>query len=384
MNVAWIHDHQFFTDGLNYYSRGSMPSSVWERYLLEDCNLYVFGRKLQEKSNILSSYSGVQFVLSNYYSNFTSFIKNYFKIVKELDRFLSDKDKVIIRLPSVLGLLACNIVKKRKIPYMLEVVGCAYDSFNSYGNIVGKILANPYDFIMKKRVQEASHVLYVTQEYLQALYPNNKGITVACTNAMVSPVEESVLQTRIERIKSRKAGDPFVIGQIGNLSVSYKGYSVAIEALAHLKKQNIKVEFRVGGNGSPDAILKQAKQLNVEDCIKILGPIPHEEIHLFYDAIDCYIHPSLLEGLPRVCVEAISRGCPCATSKAGGTPELINKLHLHNIGDSLKLAEDIRLLSSNRKMLTDAAVENFQKAKLYYSTITSTKRKDFIENFYKS
>lgn len=384
MKIAWIHDHYFYTDGNNYYSRGSMPSNVWERYLHKNCELFVFGRQLKTPSKILSSYPGVNFVLSQQYTTFSSFIRKYCRIKREVASMLEDKDKVIIRLPSVLGLIAYKVVKEKNIPYMIEVVGSAFDSFNSYGNLVGKLLSRPYEFLMKRCVKDSKFVLYVTQTYLQNEYPCSQGLTVACTNAMIPLVDNAVLQNRIEHIKTRKKDDVFILGQIGNLSVPYKGYSVAIKAIGKLKKQGVAVLYKIAGNGSPEQILKMADEYNVRDCVSIVGPIPHNEIMSFYDSLDCYIHPSYLEGLPRVCVEAISRGCPCAVSDAGGTPELVDRAYLHHIGDFNKLAEDILSLRDNKDEMIGVASANFERAKLYYSKITNEKRKQFLSAFYNS
>jgi len=382
MKVAWIHDHYFYTDGHKYYSRGSMPSYAWDRYLINGAELHIFGREMKTQSVILSSADKVHFHLSKYYTSIGSFVRNFSKIKKELTDFILANDKIIIRLPSVLGLLACSIVKKYHIPYMIEVVGSAYDSFHSYGNLSGKILARPYEHLVANAVKNSIFTLYVTQNYLQQEYPNSKGYTTACTNAMIEDVDDSVLSNRMCKIDGYNKTRPFVIGQVGNLSIAYKGYDVALKAVSILKDRGLSVEYRLGGNGNPQSIIQMAEKLGVKDCVSIVGPIKHELIHEFYDSIDCYVHPSLLEGLPRVCVEAISRGCPCAPSNVGGTSELVDNELLHEAGDYQKLADDIYRIANDKDYAKHIATSNFKRAENYYSSLINQKRKDFLLQFY--
>ncbi len=49
--------------------------------------------------------------------------------------------------------------------------------------------------------------------------------------------------------------------------------------------------------------------MGLENQIKLLGPLSHDEIFEWLDSIDIYIQPSLLEGLPRALWRQWLVGC---------------------------------------------------------------------------
>ena len=147
------------------------------------------------------------------------------------------------------------------------------------------------------------------------------------------------------------------------------------------------LELDMSAEDYPNADFKKtseiAKKYGIEDQVIIRGRIPHEEIPQFIDSLDIYVHPSFQEGLPRVIVEAISRGCPCLTSDVAGTPELIEESCLHHTGDVEKLCLDLHTFIENTELMKQAAVRNYNHAKQYYSDILDKKRSDFYTKFYK-
>ena len=74
-------------------------------------------------------------------------------------------------MPSVLGVYAAKICRKHKKPYLVECVASAYDGYSNHTNPAGKIIAFPMHFFTRGVIRNASHVLYVTNDYLQSKYP---------------------------------------------------------------------------------------------------------------------------------------------------------------------------------------------------------------------
>ena len=78
------------------------------------------------------------------------------------------------------------------------------------------------------------------------------------------------------------------------------------------------------GTGEEEkAYRAKAKALGVEDRIRFLGNVPHDELPKLVAAADIAILPSRSEGLANAWVEALSCGTPIIISEAGGACELV-------------------------------------------------------------
>ena len=96
------------------------------------------------------------------------------------------------------------------------------------------------------------------------------------------------------------------------------------------------------------------------------------------DTLDLYIQPSNTEGLPRALIEAMSRGCPCVGSDAGGIPELLASpciFKKKNIGDLIKT---IQYVIENMMKCSDAC---YERAKDYKIQTIVNKRNEFFDLF---
>ena len=245
------------------------------------------------------------------------------------------------------------------------------------------MLAPFSQYSARKIVREADYVLYVSHAFLQKEYPPKPGaVMVACSNvALPGNISNDILKERIERIET-KEGDNIVLGQIGNLSVRYKGYHVVLKALQILKSSPYNFVYELVGGGSEDEILKQAKELGVEKSIVIRGRMDHKNIPDFMKCVDIYLHPSLTEGLPRVVVEAISNAVPCLVSSAGGTAELVPQEWVHKPGDYKKLAADLLKMAGSNELMKKAAITNFEKGKEFYPEVLNIRRVEHYNKFF--
>ena len=222
-----------------------------------------------------------------------------------------------------MGLQTIKECRKKNKPYMIELVGCAWDSFWNHG-ISGKILA-PYLFLRTKReVKNAPFVVYVTSEFLQRRYPTN-GVNTNISNVKLHVQDSEVLKNRLRKISERNR--KIVLGTAANVDIRYKGQQYVIEALGILKKQGItNFEYQILGAGDQSYLKGVAKKNNVEDQVKFLGSYPHEKVFDWLkNELDIYVQASLQEGLPRSVIEAMSVGLPCIGSDVAGIPELLDK-----------------------------------------------------------
>lgn len=94
---------------------------------------------------------------------------------------------------------------------------------------------------------------------------------------------------------------------VGRLSKA-KGLPTLIRVAKELKQY----QFHLLGEGPYKKIAKQLEN------VKAYGKIPPRKIHKYYQASDLYFHPSYLEGLPTVILEAKFCGLPVLARDACG------------------------------------------------------------------
>lgn len=93
-----------------------------------------------------------------------------------------------------------------------------------------------------------------------------------------------------------------VIGHIGRFTVQ-KNTLFIIDIFNEIAKKEPKVKLLLIGHGElENEMLARIKQYGIEDKVLYLGK--REDIHQFYNAMDCFLLPSLYEGLPVVGIEA--------------------------------------------------------------------------------
>lgn len=304
------------------------------------------------------------------------------KAAKEiLCREISEADLIFIRLPSVIGNLSVDLCRKQKKQYLIEVVGCPWDSYWNY-SVKGKIVAPAAAQMMRSRVKKAPFVLYVTNRFLQSRYPT-RGKSVSCSNVELIEMEESVLQRRLRKIESYTSDSVLTIGTAAGLDVPYKGQQFVIEAMGKLKKQGItQFRYSVIGGGTGDRLRRVAKANDVEDQVDIVGQLPHGEVFGWLDSIDIYAQPSRQEGLPRSVIEAMSRGIPCIGARTAGIPELLSDACIFSNGKN-EIEEICTCLLHMRDQETAKAMAklNFREAKNYQRDLLAERRTRFFREY---
>ncbi|WP_317326668.1 glycosyltransferase [Turicibacter sanguinis] len=354
-----------------FYSTGGLSDEALKRYTDVFGHTDILARVIEEE-NSSSKYSEIK--------NKNISIFNGLNLdSNQLEKLVSEVECIIIRMPSFLGIKVLKYAKKFNKPYLIELVACPWDSLWNH-SIKGKIIAPYMTIKTKKIVNEAEYVLYVTNEFLQNRYPT-KGKSVACSNVVISSVNNENLELRLNKILENKK--PIIIGTIGALDVKFKGQWRIIKALGKLKKehQNIEYEYHLVGNGNSEYLNRIKEKYNLQNEVKFIGGLPHSEINHWLKNIDIYVQPSQQEGLPRALIEAMSQGLPCFGAKTGGIPELIGEKFIFNKGKN-ESKEILAILDSftNDIMSTQASV-NMKESKQYIYTLIETRRKEFFEDF---
>lgn len=377
MNLLFVHDHPFYLDESGaVHSGGGLPSAIWNNYLQNFEKLYVFGRLSEniKDKKVLSSHENVEFILTKNYDSIKALVLNYGKLIAELKDNIRKVDIVLVRLPSVLGIIAGELAVKQKKAIWVEQVGNAKEALSMHGSLLGKLSALFFEQKNKKLVQRADYVLYVTKSKLQNDYPTMSKITVSLSDVIIKKIlrKEELDDTRF-------FGNYMRIGLIGGFDAKYKGQDILLRAIAKLKeeiRENIIIDLV--GKGDYGWIMNLVSELKLQRNIGFVGALEAgDAVNDFLSKLSLYVQPSMTEGMPRATIEAMALGCPVIGSNAGGIPDIVTEDFVHNKGDVLQLSGHIDYLFLNRSVLKSEALLSLDKSIPYLKENLENTRKEF-------
>jgi len=160
-----------------------------------------------------------------------------------------------------------------------------------------------------------------------------------------------------------------------------KGHKYLLNALSILIKRGREVELTIAGTGPLlKTLQRQANNLGIDDIVKFIGYIPHNELMILYrkQEFDIVVLPSvdlgggIHEGVPVSLIEAMSHGIPVVSTSTGSIPELISydagflvpPADAESLADSLELLiKDPELrsrvgMAGKKRVLNDFNVES--------------------------
>ncbi|MEM3063260.1 MAG: glycosyltransferase family 4 protein [Nitrososphaerota archaeon] len=114
-----------------------------------------------------------------------------------------------------------------------------------------------------------------------------------------------------------------LVGYVGRLSEE-KGVINLVKAIPEVLKQKPNLEFLIIGDGLLRKTLEKfIKRNRLDDKVRILGWIPHENIPDYLNELKMLVLPSYTEGLPNVMLEAMACGAIVLATPVGAIPAII-------------------------------------------------------------
>lgn len=169
--------------------------------------------------------------------------------------------------------------------------------------------------------------------------------------------------------------DAFLLISVGELNAN-KNNSVIISAMEKLKKPNI--HYILCGIGDKQAELQaQADKAGLHDTVHFLGY--RNDMKELYETSDCFVMPSLREGLSRSIMEAMASGLPCVVSKIRGNTDLVDGDKggfLCDPTDSDIFAEVIGSLCRNASLCAKMSEFNKMKIKEFDTSVVEKEMKN--------
>jgi glycosyltransferase involved in cell wall biosynthesis len=151
--------------------------------------------------------------------------------------------------------------------------------------------------------------------------------------------------------------------------IERKGVKYIIEALGHLKDQNIILNF--AGKFSPEDpycknIANLINRLGLKDRVSFYGFLERDELEKLYRSSSIFILASISEGYGMVLAEAMNFGLPIIATTAGAIPELVtdgvNGI-LVRPANSKSIAAAISKLYENKELIRKFSRNNLERIK---------------------
>jgi glycosyltransferase involved in cell wall biosynthesis len=144
--------------------------------------------------------------------------------------------------------------------------------------------------------------------------------------------------------------EPMVVGTVAHFS-SEKGLCHLVEAAGLIPDVSSRMRFVLVGDGACRADLEnRVRELGLESCFHFAGfqknPIP------YLSSFDCFVLPSLSEGLSSAILSAMAASLPVIASNVGGIPELVR--HEEN-GLLVPRADPVALAQAIQRLAGDPA-----------------------------
>jgi glycosyltransferase involved in cell wall biosynthesis len=163
---------------------------------------------------------------------------------------------------------------------------------------------------------------------------------------------------------SPRSTQPKKLLYVGRI-VEDKGVQYLLRALGHTNNFCLTI---IGEGPFLDQLKVIVKSCGISNKVNFLGSKSSQIIKNILKNTDCFVNPSLAEGLPTTVLEALSMGVPTVATNVGGTADVLSLLpkysHLVEPSDiiSLKLAiEDIikrEAMSSEDKLRCHEVISN--------------------------
>jgi len=360
------------------WTETAFPYSFWTRYLDVFDNVRILARARTVATNDPSwtrvDGPGVSLAPIPYYLGPWQYVTRIRSVVRTINENLAQPDVVIMRVPSQIATTASAHLKRTESPYGLEVVGDPYDLFapGASSHPLRSFFRWWYTRQLEKQCARAAAVAYVSASSLSLRYPPAPEAFTTSYSSVELPSEAIR-----ESPRGYAAAPPtMILGIVGSLELPYKGVDVLLEALSLLHRTGLQLRLRIIGDGRERPALEaQAAALNLAGAVDFVGSLPsgalvREEL----DALDLFVLPSRVEGLPRAMIEAMARSLPCIGSNVGGIPELLPPEAIVPMNDADALAVKIRDVATDPERMDRMAAQNLARSRDFVDTALRERR----------
>lgn len=290
---------------------------------------------------------------------------NIFKYKRELNKFFKQHKeyKVIHCHMSSIGTTVFKIAKKHNINVRIA---------HSHNSSTDKTLKGRIKRLLMLPLKKYSTVNFACSNDAGKFLFGNKPFTFF-ENAINIERFKFNQNKRDEYRKLLNIEDKcFVIGCDARFNIQ-KNHIFLLKVFKQLMQSNNVKLLLIGKGEREDEIRKFITENSLQNNVIILQNI--KNIEDYYCAMDCFVLPSLYEGLPLVAIQAQASGLPCYFSdKITTQTNLSGEINFLPIDNDTEFAGSIKLTKSKDRL------KNYEN--IYNSNFNIIKKAKEIENFY--
>lgn len=215
-------------------------------------------------------------------------------------------------IPFVLGPIAGNEPFPFRLYPMLSFVGAAFETARKLSNSISPLLPE-----VRRSVRKADHVFAITEE-AQLLMKKMRGSDACISRLSAGFYSETEAGKFSQFVEGKDYSSPLRLYAAGNLG-GQKCISVAIRALALVKKRGIQFRYLLGSGGPEIPHLKKlAQKLGVADEVIFGSNTGREAYQRELGRTHLYLLPSMRETVGLTMLEAMLAGCVPIVGDNGG------------------------------------------------------------------
>jgi colanic acid/amylovoran biosynthesis glycosyltransferase len=171
------------------------------------------------------------------------------------------------------------------------------------------------------------------------------------------------------------SASPLILA-VGRL-IDKKGFADLISACRLLVERGKSFRCQIIGEGPlEEKLRRQIDELNLQNCVELVGPKPQHEIAEHLATGTVFVLPSVIDAnggmdnLPTVIMEAMATGLPVISTAIGGIPEMVidNETgFLVSAGDVVALAGAIENVITNLSLARKLGQGGHERAQMLFS-----------------
>ncbi len=365
LKILMIADKKHFKYNNKYYSKGGFYLQMnYFGSKIPNLNLMIPVKNSIKKpeGNPLENINVIELPLFN---SILELIKSINTSKSKIKNVIKKHDIIVLRIPSFYSLFSYFISKKFNKKIIFIIVGdweiVASDFFKN--KFLSKLYSLSIRTILKNILKK--NILIVTGEKLKNKYQTKYNY---CKSFISSSITNKEIITKNNINNNIK-----IILFVGRISKE-KGLKYLVKAIEKLnnereKKNNCQNKFSlilVGEIIDYDYFNKYIKN---KDFIKFKGMISNrKELNKIYLNSDLFVLPSIIEGTPKVLLEAMSKSIPVIATRVGGIPSIITNRKnglLINPNSDNEIKKAILELNSNVNLRSKLISEGINTAKTH-------------------
>lgn len=277
---------------INFYK--NMPSNkIHFDFLIDSGNKIAFSDSLQKDSKVFYIPSRSKHPL-----NYIKTVKNFFKKnAKNYDCFWVNKNDLA-------NIDYLQYAKKCGIP---RIILHSHNTRVLDSGMKAKLKIQLHNWHKKKLSKFVTDYWACSMDAAKWFYPDDILNKVVIVKNAIDMDKTAFNIKKREKIRQQyNLNNYFIVGNVGRLDYQ-KNQLFALKVLKELVKQKQNVKMVFVGTGKDEAFLKsEAKKMNLSEKVIFAGM--QNDMQAWYSSFDCFIFPSLFEGLGVAAIEAQANG----------------------------------------------------------------------------